>query len=232
MNNEFNNISKNGVTDVLLIIAIIIGLIIIGLLSYKMFIYDNKNNDDNKNSGVVDKDKNDNVIDNKNGVTKELSAIYNNKKHSIKLVSESSSMELSIYIDNELIEKINSFSNNDIDAMVYVFDSKYLGILLNVSGSYNLIVFNNNKCIGKQNIIQKGQSLCKDNLCKNQLNIYENIKFENNKLSFWGINCITASDGKFVSSDKIRKFNLSIENDKVVIDTIETIEGYVSGAVC
>ena len=78
MNNEFNNISKNGVTDVLLIIAIIIGLIIIGLLSYKMFIYDNKNNDDNKNSGVVDKDKNDNVIDNKNGVTKELSAIYNN----------------------------------------------------------------------------------------------------------------------------------------------------------
>lgn len=92
MNNEFNNISKNGVTDVLLIIAIIIGLIIIGLLSYKMFIYDNKNNDDNKNSGVVDKDKNDNVIDNKNGVTKELSAIYNNKKHSIKLVSESSSM--------------------------------------------------------------------------------------------------------------------------------------------
>ena len=70
MNNEFNNISKNGVTDVLLIIAIIIGLIIIGLLSYKMFIYDNKNNDYNKNSGVVDKDKNDNVIDNKNGVTK------------------------------------------------------------------------------------------------------------------------------------------------------------------
>ena len=138
----------------------------------------------------------------------------------------------SIYIDNELIEKINSFSNNDIDATVYVFDSKYLGILLNVSGSYNLIVFNNNKCIGKQNIIQKGQSLCKDNLCKNQLNIYENIKFENNKLSFWGSNCITASDGKFVSSDTIRKFNLSIENDKVVIDTIETIEGYVSGAVC
>lgn len=62
MNNEFNNISKNGVTDVLLIIAIIIGLIIIGLLSYKMFIYDNKNNDDNKNSGVVDKDKNDIMI--------------------------------------------------------------------------------------------------------------------------------------------------------------------------
>lgn len=69
-------------------------------------------------------------------------------------------------------------------------------------------------------------------MSKNQLNIYENIKFENNKLSFWGSNCITASDGKFVSSDTIRKFNLSIENDKVVIDTIETIEGYVSGAVC
>ena len=64
-------------------------------------------------------------------------------------------------------------------------------------------------------------------MCKNQLNIYENIKFENNKLSFWGSNCITASDGKFVSSDTIRKFNLSIENDKVVIDTRETIDDFV-----
>ena len=62
MNNEFNNISKNGVTDVLLIIAIIIGLIIIGLLSYKMFIYDNKNNDKvSKEYKFVDTDK---VVDN------------------------------------------------------------------------------------------------------------------------------------------------------------------------
>ena len=37
-------------------------------------------------------------------------------------------------------------------------------------------------------------------MCKNQLNIYENIKFENNKLSFWGSNCITASDGKSIKS--------------------------------
>ena len=74
--------------------------------------------------------------------------------------------------------------------------------------------------------------MIKDRQLKIIINIYENIKFENNKLSFWGSNCITASDGKFVSSDTIRKFNLSIENDKVVIDTIETIEGYVSGAVC
>jgi len=93
-------------------------------------------------------------------------------------------------------------------------------------------VFNNGKFIGKEEIIISKQTLCKDEACKNQLNTIDNIKFENNKLSFYGSNCIDASDGKIVSTDTIRKFDLSIKNEKINLTVTDSFTGYTSGTIC
>lgn len=122
--------------------------------------------------------------------------------------------------------------DTSIDAYTYVFDSKYLGILINENGGYTLYVFNNGKFIGKEEIIISKQTLCKDEACKNQLNTIDNIKFENNKLSFYGSNCIDASDGKIVSTDTIRKFDLSIKNEKINLAVTDSFTGYTSGNIC
>ena len=141
------------------------------------------------------------------------------------------------YIDNKLIEVITMDigifgADTSIDAYTYVFDSKYLGILINENGGYTLYVFNNGKFIGKETIIISKQTLCKDEACKNRLNTIDNIKFENNKLSFYGSNCVDISDGKIVSTDTIRKFDLSIKDEKINLVVTESFTGYTSGTIC
>ena len=64
-NLNYSNEKNNKTTNVLLILVLIVGVILIGLLSYKMFIYDKKDNNQNKDKDVVNKDDN-NQNDNKN----------------------------------------------------------------------------------------------------------------------------------------------------------------------
>ena len=238
-----NNLNDNVKSDIgmkiLLVIAIIVGLLVSFLLAYKMFIYDKKDNKENKDNDIVNKDDN-NKSDDKvsSPVIKELKVNYGSIDHTLKIKRElTDKLTTNFYIDNKLIEVITMDTgifdvDTSIDAYTYVFDSKYLGILINENGGYTLYVFNNGKFIGKEEIIISKQTLCKDEACKNQLNTIDNIKFENNKLSFYGSNCIDASDGKIISTDTIRKFDLSIKNEKINLTVTDSFTGYTSGTIC
>ena len=72
-----NNLNDNVKSDVgmkiLLVIAIIVGLLVSFLLAYKMFIYDKKDNKENKDNEIVNKD------DNKNNGDNNSKTNYNNK---------------------------------------------------------------------------------------------------------------------------------------------------------
>ena len=57
-NLNYSNEKNNKTTNVLLILVLITGVIIIGLLSYKMFIYDKKDNKENKDNDIINKDDN------------------------------------------------------------------------------------------------------------------------------------------------------------------------------
>ena len=57
-NLNYSNEKNNKTTNVLLILVLIVGVIIIGLLSYKMFIYDKKDNKENKDNDIINKDDN------------------------------------------------------------------------------------------------------------------------------------------------------------------------------
>ena len=67
-NNLNNNVKSDVGMKILLVIAIIVGLLVSFLLAYKMFIYDKKDNKENKDNDVVNKD--DNIV-NKNDATEE-----------------------------------------------------------------------------------------------------------------------------------------------------------------
>ena len=55
-NLNYNDEKNNKTTNVLLILVLIVGVLILGLLVYKMFIYDNKENNINKDNNIVNKD--------------------------------------------------------------------------------------------------------------------------------------------------------------------------------
>lgn len=78
-----------------------------------------------------------------------------------------------------------------------------------------------------------GQAICRDDKCEEQLNTIENVKFENNKLSFYGSNCVRVNENEeFGRTDTIRKFDLSIKNDKINLEVTETFTGFGAGAIC
>ncbi len=57
-NLNYSNEKNNKTTNILLVLVLITGVIIIGLLSYKMFIYDKKDNKENKDNDIINKDDN------------------------------------------------------------------------------------------------------------------------------------------------------------------------------
>ena len=57
-NLNYSNEKNNKTTNILLVLVLITGVILIGLLSYKMFIYDKKDNKENKDNDIVNKDDN------------------------------------------------------------------------------------------------------------------------------------------------------------------------------
>ena len=63
-NNLNENVTYKKKGNIAVIILIIVVLVLIGLLSYKMFIYDKKDNKENKDNDIVNKDDNKNNGDN------------------------------------------------------------------------------------------------------------------------------------------------------------------------
>ena len=63
-NNLNENVTYKKKGNIAVIILIIVVLVLIGLLSYKMFIYDKKDNNQNKDNDIVNKDDNKNNEDN------------------------------------------------------------------------------------------------------------------------------------------------------------------------
>ena len=63
-NNLNENVTYKKKGNIAVIILIIVVLVLIGLLSYKMFIYDKKDNKENKDNDIVNKDDNKNNEDN------------------------------------------------------------------------------------------------------------------------------------------------------------------------
>ena len=78
-----NNLNDNVKSDIgmkiLLVIAIIVGLLVSFLLAYKMFIYDKKDNKENKDNDVVNKnDATEEALKKIDEKTKEVNTLINN----------------------------------------------------------------------------------------------------------------------------------------------------------
>ena len=78
-NNLNNNVKSDVGMKILLVIAIIVGLLVSFLLAYKMFIYDKKDNKENKDNDIVNKnDTTEEALKKIDEKTKEINTLINN----------------------------------------------------------------------------------------------------------------------------------------------------------
>ena len=95
-NLNFNDEKNNKTTNVLLILVLIVGVLILGLLVYKMFIYDNKENNINKDNNIVNKDDTtEEALKKIDEKTKEINALIDNFNYNYLIDKESSTLKTS-----------------------------------------------------------------------------------------------------------------------------------------
>ena len=95
-NLNYNDEKNNKTTNVLLILVLIVGVLILGLLVYKMFIYDNKENNTNKDNNIVNKDDTtEEALKKIDEKTKEINALIDNFNYNYLIDKESSTLKTS-----------------------------------------------------------------------------------------------------------------------------------------
>ena len=95
-NLNYNDEKNNKTTNVLLILVLIVGVLILGLLVYKMFIYDNKENNTNKDNNIVNKDDTtEEALKKIEEKTKEINALIDNFNYNYLIDKESSTLKTS-----------------------------------------------------------------------------------------------------------------------------------------
>ena len=86
-NLNYNDEKNNKTTNVLLILVLIVGVLILGLLVYKMFIYDNKENNTNKDNNIVNKDDTtEEALKKIDEKTKEINALIDNFNYNYLII--------------------------------------------------------------------------------------------------------------------------------------------------
>ena len=149
-NNLNNNVKSDVGMKILLVIAIIVGLLVSFLLAYKMFIYDKKDNKENKDNDIVNKD------DNKNNEDNNSKTNYDNKHFSKIDVDSTRGFVLYASHSSELYEsknpgKIGLVASSVIDKNGDVYFELYKDVKvekefnnLGEKGSYTIKDYNDN----------------------------------------------------------------------------------------
>ena len=95
-NLNYNNEKNNKTVSILLVFVLIVGVLILGLLVYKMFIYDNKENNINKDNNIVNKDDTtEEALKKIDEKTKEINALIDNFNYNYLIDKESSTLKTS-----------------------------------------------------------------------------------------------------------------------------------------